>query len=578
MAKLRQVVKEVCSPFETEWQYFMEKPEGRVHAFRRRVVDRCIKLDVRVNGKPVTVVQVDNEILKFTTQLNEKAISKGESLGREGLTSSTPISLDDPKTKLVVSKDWGEEAPPLVKEGAQALCNVPHSVDEHMWTVTEEYIETLSMNDAERCLPSRVRDEQDRRGFNVFHIYGNSVESVGRLHPKSKGEDFPYNKIMRACVKHMNKKLTPLGKKVLQAHLADQGLLFDSVRKKALSNPLEFVKDLVAKGNKPGEALLKYRDIYSYHLAESTRGYTPFGIWKDISGSGFSIQMLLLRIVSEVLKRIATNYKCFMPVHQSFVNAMTELSWANGKYQELANANKEGLTRIAKKTVMVKMYTAAVKGVFHALTEQHVSDDPSKFNASNVNPILQEYYLKGKSPEEAYVTMVEISKALSSLFAAKFYHSLTFQRYWTKEWESVLPKGDKKGEYFEGYWLDYPGGGKVLIPYLSENKDIKVQRESRWVGGSSSACVNKPTFNEGSSPLVTGVCRAYDSAMLYKGVVLSEGKVLASMHDAIEVHPNDEPTVQRNTVIGINEIFSVDLMNTGKEQVILPLDVKPFRT
>ena len=575
MITLKEAITRVCPAFKVKWQFFTKDPATRVQQMRNTVFDTCVSS----GNKAVTIAGVDDAILKYTGIANADSIVNGTVVLRTGLTSDTPVSLDDPETALTVSHWWGLEPPQLAVDGCQSLINVPHFNDPFIRGVAEEFRETMSVKAGERFLPGRAMDELDRQGFNEWHVFATTMENAGRTHPDSKGSCLPYNKACRAIATGVNRRCTRLGKHVLQAHLTDQGLN-KSVRAESLADPVKWLQKMAKNGKKPGDAMIMLSDIYSYHLVDTT-GFTPFRIWKDMSGSGYTIQLWLQRC-REVFKRVATNSPQFEPAHKAFCNAMKELSWGDGKWLKLAAVPSSLLIAISKAAFMVCMYTGGQYAIMEGITDENRFHDPKEAARYILPQVLEDLYFEGQDNEEIYPVLLDLCGALAKLFKKTFKKSGLFAEYWTEKWENAMPaKVDGSQPYFTGVWLDYPGGGKVLAPHLGMYKNKRVERSVSWLdgdGGSSTATVNVPKFNESAAVLITLVCREFDSAMLFEGICRADGAIESSMHDAIAAHPNNEPKAQVACTTAANHIFNTDWMNTGKPPVTLPDWVKMFRS
>ena len=572
MITLKEAINRVCPVFKVKWQFFTKDPSDRVQQMRNTLYDMCVSS----GNKAVTMSGVDLAILEYTSKANSESVNSDTLVLREGLTSDTPVSLDDPETALTVSHWWGLEPPQLAVDGCQALINVPHWNNEFIRGVAEEFRDSMKTTDAEKFIPGRCMDELDRQGLNEWHIFGTTIENAGRVHPDSRGSCMPYNKACRAIATGVNRKTTRLGRHVLQAHLADQGLT-KAVRAEALSDPVKWLQRMAKNGKKPGSAMIMLSDIYSYHLVE-TSGFTPFRIWKDMSGSGYTIQLWLQRF-REVFKRAVTNSSKFKAAHESFSEAMKEISWGQGKWRLLATVPTSTLTDVAKAAFMVCMYTGRKYAIMEGLTDEDRFHDPTEAARYILPRVLEDTYFANQSNEEVYPVLLELCEDLAKLFVKCFRKSGMFTDYWTKEWDKVKPKEvDKVQPYFTGYWLDYPGGGKILAPHLGMHKKKHVEREASWFDGSSTATVNVPKFNSSAAVLITLVCRMFDCAILFEGICRANGKIESSMHDAIAVHPNNEPSAQVACTTGANHIFSTDWMNTGKPPVTLPDWAKMFRS
>lgn len=567
MKQLSDAVAETLDKSLFHWQANGTAKDRCVQNMRQPIVNLCVP-----TGNNVSIRQVDEAILYRRWFLNKDRVDISVD---EGFMIPDPIYAESPVTGLLISGQWGAEVPPLVLEGVQALNNV--SRINHPWLrdVAEEARELLSAKEAEKFLPGHIFKELDRVGDGVYYLKRDNVEAAGRIHGKDG-----YNQVIRSisCAAQ-SRKMTKKGMAIHRQYNQDLGIN-QALAERILENPAQWVADQ----KKPAKAMQIVTSVYSLYLAETTQ-WSPFGIRRDVSASGYSIQLWLLRF-HELFIRIVTNSPNFVPAHNTMITAMQDSSWARGRWSAFANCAPQLLMAIAKAAFMVCMYTGKDKAVFEGLTDEDRHHDPTEVVRYVLPQVLEDHYFGGLCNVEIYSDLCKLCVDLVKLFGENFPHSNTFEKFWSKKWESAKPaKVNDEQPYFEGYRVPYPLGGEVLIPYLGQHKKHRVTRSVGWtdvIDGeafprSIGATVYKEKWNDYSAVLVTAICRMYDSAMLYEGTVRNchnspydnHGMILDATHDEIEFHPNDEDKVQENMTQGANKVFEFDLMETGREPLTL---------
>lgn len=568
MKQLSDAVAETLDKSLFHWQANGTARDKCVQNMRQPVVDMCVP-----TGNNVSIRQVDEAILCRRWFLNKDRVDISVD---EGFMTPDPIYVDSPITGLLVSQQWGAEVPPLVLDGVRAL-QVPRINHPWLRDVAEEARELLPAKEAEKFLAGYLFKELDRVGDSVHYLKRDKVEAAGRVHGMEG-----CNKVIRAisCAAQ-SRKMTKKGMAIHRQYVRDLGVN-QAIADRILENPAQWVADQ----KKPASAMLIVSSVYSLYLAETTQ-CSPFGIRRDVSASGYSIQLWLLRF-TELFQRIVTNSSKFVPAHNTMITAMQDSGWAKGtpNWSAFANCAPQLLMAIAKAAFMVCMYTGKDKAVFEGLTDEDRHHDPTEVVRYVLPQVLEDHYFGDLCNVEIYSDLCKLCVDLVKLFRDNFPHSQKFERHWSKKWESAKPaKVKDKQPYFSGYRVPYPLGGEVLIPYLGQSKKHRVTRSVDWtevIDGkafprSIGATVYKEKWNDYSAVLVTAICRMYDSAMLYEGAVRNlhnspyadHGMILDSTHDEIEFHPNDEDKVQENMTQGANKVFEFDLMETGREPLTL---------
>ena len=567
MKQLSDAVAETLDKSLFHWQANGTAKDKCVQNMRQPIVNLCVP-----TGNNVSIRQVDEAILYRRWFLNKDRVDISVD---EGFMIPDPIYAESPVTGLLISGQWGAEVPPLVLEGVQALNNVPRINHPWLRDVAEEARELLPAKEAEKFLPGHIFKELDRVGDGVYYLKRDNVEAAGRIH----GMD-GYNQVIRniSCPAQ-SRKMTKKGMAIHRQYNRDLGIN-QALAERILENPAQWV----AAQKKPAKAMQIVTSVYSLYLAETTQ-WSPFGIRRDVSASGYSIQLWLLRF-TELFKRIVTNSPNFVPAHNKMITAMQDGDFGKGKWSAFANCSPQLLMTIAKAAFMVCMYTGKDKAVFEGLTGEDRHHDPTEVARYVLPQVLEDHYFGGLCNVEIYADLCKLCVDLVKVFRDNFNASQIFEKFWSKKWESAKPaKVNDEQPYFEGYRVPYPLGGEVLIPYLGQHKKHRVTRSVGWtdvIDGEAfarevGATVYKEKWNDFSAVLVTAICRIHDSAMLYEGTVRNchnspytdHGMILDATHDEINFHPNDEDKVQENMTQGANKVFEFDLMETGREPLTL---------
>lgn len=562
MMHLDDAVRLVCDENQFKWQFNHIEYNKLVQHLRLPVLNKCW-----LTGNKVSIAKIDSALMKEIYLRNQKQLGISQ---EDGFCLREPIRVDSPCTELSIGRQWGAEVPALIKEGVEALNNVPRINHPFLREVAEEARELLDTKAAEKFIPGYIFDELDRVGDGVYYLKKDNVEYAGRIH----GTD-GYNKVLRAIsCPPQSRKMTKQGMAIHRQYVRGLGVN-RAEQDRILENPAQWV----ASQKKPTSAMLIVSSVYSLYLAETT-GWSPFGIRRDMSASGYSIQLWLLRF-RELFMRICTNSSSFVPAHNTMITAMQDGGWARGRWSAFVGCNPKLLMSIAKSAFMVCMYTGGKDAIFKGLTAEDSHHDPSEVSRYVLPGVLEENYFGGLINEAIYPDLLKLCEDLAKLFAKKFTASRKFERYWTKKWEAAKPAMIGENQpYFEGYRVPYPLGGELLIPYLGMSKKHRVSRDAKWVDDVDgelfpqhiSCTVFEETFNDYAAVLVTAICRMYDSAILFSGTVRNlhnssysdHGMILDATHDEIELHPNDEPQVQENMTQGANKVFEFDLMKTGR--------------
>lgn len=574
MLHLEEAVRMVCDQNQFKWQYNDIDNDKCVQGMRQPILNKC-----RLSGNNVSVAAVDLAIAMEAFYRNQNRIGARE---EEGFFLKKPILVDSPCTEITIGRQWGEPIPPLVSGGVQSLNNVPRIILPWLVNVAEEARELMTPKEGAKFLPGYFFDQIVSIGPDPHYLLRDNVEYAGRFH----GQD-GYNKVYRAIsCPPQSRKMTKRGLAIMKKYVHKDLGISRAVQERILAEPAKWV----ASQKKPASAMLIVSSVYGWYLAETT-GWCPLGIRRDMSASGYSIQLWLLRL-NELFVRICTNSGIFRPAHNDMVTAMQDGAWARGRWSALSGIDPNALIAVAKAAFMVCMYTGGYLAIFEGLTGEERHHDPSDVVRYVLPQVLEEEYFGGLCNEVIYHDLLKLCKDLAKAFSSTFGASKVFERYWTKKWDDNKP--EKEGQYFEGYRLPYPLGGEVLVPYLGMSKKHRVSRQVNWIETlpdgelfkrGFSVTVMKETWNEFAAVLVTGVCRMMDSAILYNGAVRNthnssyadHGMILDSTHDEIEFHPNDEHKVQENMTQGANEVFEFDLMETGKDPLYLNKGTHIFR-
>jgi len=163
-----------------------------------------------------------------------------------------------------------------------------------------------------------------------------------------------------------------------------------------------------------------------------------------------------------------------------------------------------------------------------------------------------------------------------------------FAKYWADKWEKGELAAEKAGKPFMGLVVPYPLGGHTLISSIGFSKKYRrdISTDSIVLPNGERTRFSRlmnVTETKGAPTIITAVARMCDSAILYAtacyAAEMNDGKpvILDAVHDEIEYHPNDSIIVNRASMQGSQGVFSMDIMETGKPEIVFPKDGIMYR-
>ena len=505
---------------------------------------------------------------------------------RKRVTTTSPVSITEGEHRYHVSHgDDGtpETTPPReVLEAAQMLSDVAFKLDP--WMV--DFVLSLRSNmqkekdgikTAEDWLPTRMLEEMEIVGTDTYYL-PHSILAVGsyRFFPDTEGSTAPlFNKAARACtVLPRARKVNDKAQSSYRAWMArEYGLDTDAKIDDVLVDPEDWVQN---HGGTP----LGVAACRSWRQIETT-GKTPFLQYEDASKDGYSQQMAMLR-ERELLVRANVLHPHHEPPTIPYASALRSQCREFLGQHDIATIIKQ----IASPAMIGLMYAGGGKAVYGTMTKAHGKQcSAHKIEADMdeiipIPPIMEEWEAMQNctTPEDRARLFLDQCKIFTKVYRRRFKRSVECQIWWEKKWKESIPESG----FWPGLLVPHPFGGVTLVPHLRRQKETFDKIQSEWFEGDIrvkeyeqvSAWFEDP---DGGAALAVGGAQVKDLACQVGTIRHSKGGVKVSVHDSVGFHPADREKVQKAGIKGFNEAHAIDVMETGRKQVLLPETGERYR-
>jgi hypothetical protein len=287
----------------------------------------------------------------------------------------------------------------------------------------------------------------------------------------------------------------------------------------------------------------------------SKTGKTNIPLFKDAITSGW-IHMLAMLGNTKMYDYALYKNRNFKQAHLELAAGIRDVD------ARFAKCGVLDMKAVAKPTFMPMIY-----GGGHAAVVEQFEDDIPDI----VTNVLE---LKDLKTEEAMSIIDDASKAWVNQFKVKFPEAGEFMKLCREKWQ------DERDE--SGLVVPRPDGSLNLCTYFKRDKKKKVSYSHIFDAKSLDsypvkASVFKPKFDDSGTALGAFLCQSADAWTMASAVVRAKGKILTSIHDAAGYMLADEKLVQRCYTQGFNEAHTVDVLGTGRKQLVINVDDKMLR-
>jgi hypothetical protein len=517
----------------------------------------AVWLDCVKNNVPATLKQIVGETLnQFWTLPGREDFPDIEINSRLTLphdTNVTPNPLISRWAQLPISD--------VAKVSTQMLFEVVWVIDPELMEFQTLCLSKMDINERNKARPYRTVQEHQLIGSDPFRVLHDTIDGAERMYATSKGAVHGmWNQWDRWLLVNPVHRTTDIAAQ--ERYLHDEFGIDRMTCEQILADKV--------KAFEHGFSIAAITQCISWDRIRKT-GKTNIPVEKDAPASGYGHMLAMLRD-PEMLKRVCSSEKFFSHPHWDLCAALIRFTPA---FQKMTRSQ---VIKLAKFIFTPSMYGAGWGGLYRSATKKDEPNDlrePDTGDWADVPlPPLVDQLLVGKSNE----------------FRAKALEH--FCRDWSKLFKRTFPKVAQVGDHFrtrfveereeEGLYLDTVDGIPMLIPILRRDK-TETQEFSTQVWDAEGGYVDhtvtlyKPRYDaEGTACQVQAVMRK-DSGTAARGVINAQGRVMASIHDAMVFMLADEDIVQEAVRDGFNETHSHDTMRTGKKQILVPKGVRLLR-
>jgi len=516
---------------------------------RRSIWERCLTAGINKSIKAQT-----SELIKQVNLIpQEEGFGDIEVCTR--LTYDGPLDVEGHHRR---SRADDHETSGVGKAASTMLGQVPWLLDEEMTELQLEIVAPMKLEDRSKLISARAMKEISIVGSNEFYASHGNSDSADRMYAETRGTFHPmWDKWSRArCVSPIHRKtdLALHEAYIEREHGLTRGLVSDII-----ADP--------AAAFHNGISMMAILQSISWHRIAST-GKTNIPVYMDAVASGYAHQLADMRD-PELFQRALPFRDDFVHPHMTLAQGLRKATNA------LRTLSLRAVLPLSKFVFTPCMYGAGQTGLFNSATNKTAPEDlldGDDWNDVGLPPLMEP--IMGHLPNEEQAQLLYgLCRNWATIFRSKMPKVGRFIDYWMARW---VAEADP-----EGLWLTRPDGTPILCSRLKRDKDVTIEYRARWWedGDRVEDSVNlfAPKLDEEGTALSSFVCQNEDAYTAAGGVVEANGLVMASIHDSWGFMLADEPEVQPCYTNWFNQAHVIDVMGTGRDQLIVDVCERMLR-
>jgi hypothetical protein len=548
MRKLKEIVRDYLAPrllrhLSDDWSITKICDDAR-----SSIWESCL-----LEGLDKSLSQQTAETIKQVNLMPQEE-AFGEITVRERLSCDEPV-VDDYHRR---SRGDNHQASETSREAGRMLGQVPWVIDEEIVEIQYDISDDMTKEESEKVLPSRCLIEISNVGSDEWYVAHNSCDTADRMYADSRGTFHTmWDKWSRGRNVQPEWRKTDLA--THEAYIEREHGLNSSMVADILKDPKHAYQN--------GVSMMAIVQSISWYRIAST-GKTNIPVFMDAVASGYAHQLADLRD-PELFIRALPFRDDFMHPHRTLSLGIRQATNA------LKSLSISQVVPLGKFVFTPCMYGAGQTGLFSSATSKEIPEelcDGDDWAEVGLPPLINSIIGHLDNEEQAQL-LYGMCKNWASIFRRKMPKVGAYLDYWmTRYQEEAGPTG---------LWLPRADGSPILCPRLRRNKGETIEYRARWWEGKEqvddTVSLFAPRFDDKGTACAAFVCQNRDAYTAGRGVIASQGKVLASIHDCFVFMLADEYFVQRNYTRAFNEAHVSDLLNTGREQLVVNEDERMLR-